>query len=100
LTVFVVRYSIVHKYNFYFIDTADTYTKIATSVEKLAAQEADKELQKFLLKTCDTFEKLRKLEARVATDEELKQSDTLRYFMRDTQAAKVNLFGVKHGAFI
>lgn len=29
------------------------------------------------------------LQARVGTDEELKLSDTLRYYMKDTQAAKV-----------
>jgi sorting nexin-5/6/32 len=74
-----------------FVGTADTYTKMAGNLEKLATQERSKELQKYLLKVADTFEKVRKLEARVATDEELKQSDSLNYFARDTQAAKVSL---------
>lgn len=46
-------------------------------------------MEKFLGKTSDTFEKARKVEGRVASDEDLKLSDLLRYYMRDTSAAKV-----------
>lgn len=35
---------------------------------------------------------LKKIEGRVASDEDLKLSDTLRYYMRDTAAAKLLLF--------
>lgn len=49
------------------------------------------ELDKFFIRISDCFEKMRKLEGRVATDEDLKLADTLRYYMRDTQAAKVQI---------
>jgi len=35
----------------------------------------------------DLFEKARKLESRVQSDMDLKLSDTLRYYMRDSKAA-------------
>ena len=57
-------------------------------IEQLT-MEKEEDMQKWYLKVADTFEKTRKLEARVATDEDLKQSDGLRYFMRESQAAKV-----------
>ena len=38
------------------------------------------------------FEKARKLEGRVASDEDLKTSDLLRYYVRDTEAAKILLY--------
>jgi sorting nexin-5/6/32 len=71
---------------------ADSYGKIALSLEKVGLLEAaggDKEFGKFIAKVTDTLEKLKKAEARVGTDEELKEADTLRYFMRETQAGKV-----------
>lgn len=71
---------------------ADSYIKVADTVEKLATMEKDENLQKWFLKVADTFEKTRKLEARVSTDEDLKRSDSLRYFMRETQAAKDLLY--------
>lgn len=43
-------------------------------------------------KVADIFEKARKIESRVSTDEDLKLSDTLRYYMRDTTAAKNLLY--------
>ncbi|MFH4975766.1 hypothetical protein AB6A40_002475 [Gnathostoma spinigerum] len=73
-------------------DVADTYGKISTCFERAAAQENDISLQKLYSRGMEVFEKLRKLEARVSTDEELKQSDTLRYYMKDTQAAKDLLY--------
>ncbi|CDW52486.1 sorting nexin 6 [Trichuris trichiura] len=45
-----------------------------------------------LLKISDTYEKIRKLESRVASDYDLKLSDTFRYTVRDTQAAKDLLY--------
>lgn len=38
------------------------------------------------------FEKARKLEGRVASDQDLKTSDLLRYYVRDTDAAKNLLY--------
>uniref|UniRef100_A0A6Q2Z7F9 PX domain-containing protein n=1 Tax=Esox lucius TaxID=8010 RepID=A0A6Q2Z7F9_ESOLU len=46
----------------------------------------------FLSKFADLFEKLRKVEGRVASDEELKLTELLRYYMRDIQAAKDLLY--------
>lgn len=75
-----------------FLDVADTYARIAHGTEKMGQLEAasgEKEFGRFLGKVTDIFEKLKKVEARVGTDEELKEVDTLRYFTRETQAAKV-----------
>jgi sorting nexin-5/6/32 len=55
----------------------------------LEAANGDKEFGRFLNKMTDVLERLKKLEARVGTDEELKEADTLRYFTRESQAAKV-----------
>lgn len=72
-------------------DVADSYIKISTNLLQLATTDNSK-LEKFLTKIAETFEKLRKVEGRVASDEDLKLSDTLRYYMRDTAAAKRLLF--------
>uniref|UniRef100_A0A7N8X8F8 Sorting nexin n=1 Tax=Mastacembelus armatus TaxID=205130 RepID=A0A7N8X8F8_9TELE len=45
-----------------------------------------------LIKLSDLFEKLRKVEGRVASDQELKLTELLRYYMRDIQAAKDLLY--------
>jgi len=47
-------------------------------------------IEKFYTKAADCFEKARRSEERVASDEDLKLSDTLRYWMRETAASKVN----------
>ena len=47
------------------------------------------DLESFYGKVADCLEKARKTEGRVASDEDLKLSDLLRYYMRDTSAAKV-----------
>ena len=51
-----------------------------------------KRLVGFLTKASDVMEKMRRIEGRVASDQDLKLSDTLRYHMRDTTAAKDLLF--------
>merc|ERR1712012_724373 len=43
-------------------------------------------------KLSDTFGKMRRIEGRVANDQDLKLSDCLRYHMRDTNAAKDLLY--------
>ncbi|XP_044016985.1 sorting nexin-6 isoform X2 [Aphidius gifuensis] len=72
-------------------DVADSYIKISSNLLQIATTDSGK-LEKFLTKIAETFEKLRKVEGRVASDEDLKLSDTLRYYMRDTAAAKRLLF--------
>jgi len=51
-----------------------------------------KSLENFLIKTSDAMEKMRRIEGRVATDQDLKMSDALRYHMHDSTAAKDLLF--------
>ncbi|XP_015512483.1 sorting nexin-6 isoform X1 [Neodiprion pinetum] len=79
------RQTVKHK------DVADSYIKISTNLLQLATTDNGK-LERFLTKIAETLEKLRKVEGRVASDEDLKLSDTLRYYMRDTAAAKRLLF--------
>lgn len=52
----------------------------------------DQSLENFLAKVADCMEKMRRIEARVASDQDLKLSDTLRYHTRDTAAAKDLLY--------
>uniref|UniRef100_A0A8C7TWF1 Sorting nexin n=1 Tax=Oncorhynchus mykiss TaxID=8022 RepID=A0A8C7TWF1_ONCMY len=49
-------------------------------------------LGKFFLKVSELFEKTRKIEARVAADEDLKLADLLKYYLRESQAAKDLLY--------
>lgn len=70
---------------------ADSYIKISSCLVQLATIDGS-ELEKFFSRVSDTFEKARKIEGRVASDEDLKLSDTLRYYMRDTAAAKNLLY--------
>lgn len=67
---------------------ADSYIKISTVTLQLASGESSN-LDKFLGKVADCFEKARKIEGRVSSDEDLKLADTFRYYMRDAAAAKV-----------
>ena len=73
---------------FVLVDVADSYIKISSALIQLATFD-NSDLEKFYSKTADTFEKARKVEGRIASDEDLKLSDLLRYYMRDTSAAKV-----------
>lgn len=72
-------------------NVADSYIRISSCLTQLATVESS-ELEKFFPKVAESFEKARKIEGRVATDEDLKLSDTLRYYMRDTSAAKDLLY--------
>ncbi|PIK49763.1 putative sorting nexin-6 isoform X2 [Apostichopus japonicus] len=79
---------------------ADTYIRVSSGLNALATleksdldnAEAIPESARFFIKVSEMFEKLRKVEARVATDADLKLSDLLRYYMRDTAAAKDLLY--------
>ncbi|KAG8232316.1 hypothetical protein J437_LFUL009415 [Ladona fulva] len=72
-------------------DVADCYIKISSGLIMLSIIDKGP-LEKFLTKVADTLEKARNLEGRVASDEDLKLSDTLRYYMRDSMAAKKLLY--------
>lgn len=67
---------------------AGSYSRIATDLIGLSTVDSNK-LEKYYAKNADCFEKARKSEERIASDEDLKLSDTLRYWMRETAAAKV-----------
>jgi sorting nexin-5/6/32 len=67
---------------------ADSYINISSNIVFLA-QIDNSQLESFFGKVADCFEKARKVEGRVSSDEDLKLADTLRYYMRDTLAAKV-----------
>ncbi|XP_048952872.1 sorting nexin-32 isoform X9 [Canis lupus dingo] len=70
---------------------ADDYIPISAALNSLGVQEVN-QLKMSFLKLAEFFERLRKLEGRVASDEDLKLSDMLRYYMRDSQAAKDLLY--------
>ncbi|XP_044757710.1 sorting nexin-6 isoform X1 [Coccinella septempunctata] len=71
-------------------ELADSFIKISGALVQLANIDPGP-LDKQLAKLADTFEKVRKLESRVACDQDLKLADTLRYYMRDSQAARALL---------
>jgi len=69
---------------------ADSYIKVSGGL--LALSSADPGLERSYNKVSECFEKARKLEGRVSYDEDLKLSDTFRYFMKDTGAARDLLY--------
>lgn len=73
-------------------NVAETYTKLGECLERMARAEADKSMARSLARGADAMHKLKKVEARAANDEELKLTDTLDYFQRDTNAAKDLLY--------
>lgn len=72
-------------------NVADDYNLISGALNSIAADNTTT-LKKHLEKCADVFEKLRKLEDRVASDQELKLTELLRYYTRDIQAAKDLLY--------
>uniref|UniRef100_A0A672JK86 Sorting nexin n=1 Tax=Salarias fasciatus TaxID=181472 RepID=A0A672JK86_SALFA len=70
---------------------ADDYIHISATLNSLSADDSTAN-KKNLDKLSDLFEKLRKVEGRVASDQELKLTELLRYYMRDIQAAKDLLY--------
>ncbi|OWR48111.1 hypothetical protein KGM_200455 [Danaus plexippus plexippus] len=71
-------------------EVADAHIKLSSCVTQLATREAQ-HTERFLSRAADTFDKCRKIEGRMASDQDLKLADTLRYYMRDTHAAKAVL---------
>ncbi|KAJ8250830.1 hypothetical protein COCON_G00227520 [Conger conger] len=72
-------------------NVADDYIHVSATLNSLSADD-DTALKPHLEKLADLFEKLRKVEGRVASDQELKLTELLRYYMRDIQAAKDLLY--------
>jgi len=72
-------------------NVADSYIRISSCMTQLATIE-NTTVNHILNKVSEGFEKARKLEGRVASDEDLKLSDTMRYYMRDSLAAKWLLY--------
>jgi len=70
---------------------ADSLIKVSSGLTDLATLE-EAGLAQLCGKTAESLEKLRKLEGRAATDEDLKLADLLRYHMRDAEAAKGLLY--------
>lgn len=71
-----------------FSDVASSYSRMASALVALSGTDTNS-LEKLYTKTADCLELARRSEERVASDEDLKLSDTLRYWMRETSAAKV-----------
>lgn len=67
---------------------ADSYIKISSVLVQMSPIDGPL-MGKFLGKIAECFEKARKIEGRASSDEDLKLSDTFRYYMKDTSAAKV-----------
>ncbi|KAI1897004.1 hypothetical protein AGOR_G00100740 [Albula goreensis] len=70
---------------------ADDYILVSATLSSLAADDTTA-LKGHLMRLSDTLEKLRKVEARVASDQELKLTELLRYYTRDIQAARDLLY--------
>ncbi|XP_069063974.1 sorting nexin-32 [Pleurodeles waltl] len=70
---------------------AEDYIPISSALSGLGVQEVN-DLKVTFLKLAELFERLRKLEGRMASDEDLKLTDLLKYYMRDSQAAKDLLY--------
>ncbi|KAE8601198.1 hypothetical protein XENTR_v10013577 [Xenopus tropicalis] len=68
-------------------NVADDYIHISAALT-CVAEEENTQVRKYLLKLAELFEKLRKVEARVASDQDLKLSELLRYYMLNIEAAK------------
>ncbi|XP_063154694.1 sorting nexin-5 [Candoia aspera] len=66
---------------------ADDYIHISTSLNNLALAESIV-IKKYLMKISELFGKLRKVENRVSSDEDLKLLELLRYYMLNIEAAK------------
>ncbi|XP_059225532.1 sorting nexin-32 isoform X2 [Stomoxys calcitrans] len=71
-------------------DVGECHQKISNSLRHLSTAEKGT-MEAFCAKSADIFEKIKNLEVRVASDQDLKLGDTLRYYQRDSEAAKALL---------
>ncbi|XP_069351873.1 sorting nexin-5 [Eulemur rufifrons] len=72
-------------------NVADDGIHPAACLHTLALEEPTV-IKKYLLKVAELFEKLRKVEGRVSSDEDLKLTELFRYYMLNTEAAKDLLY--------
>ncbi|KAK2705477.1 sorting nexin-6-like isoform X2 [Artemia franciscana] len=72
-------------------DVADSMLKVASQLAQLSAMDVSP-LEECFQKLIDYLEKSRKLESRVSSDEDLKLSDSFRYYVHETAAAKDLLY--------
>uniref|UniRef100_A0A8D0G961 Sorting nexin 5 n=1 Tax=Sphenodon punctatus TaxID=8508 RepID=A0A8D0G961_SPHPU len=72
-------------------NVADDYIHTSACLSSLALEEPTA-VKKYLLKVAELFEKLRKVESRISSDEDLKLSELLRYYMLNIEAAKDLLY--------
>ncbi|XP_075168460.1 sorting nexin 6 isoform X2 [Haematobia irritans] len=71
-------------------DVGECHQKISNALRHLSTAEKGT-MEAFCAKSADIFEKIKNLEVRVASDQDLKLGDTLRYYQRDSEAAKALL---------
>ncbi|NP_001279923.1 sorting nexin-5 [Callorhinchus milii] len=72
-------------------NVSDDYIHLSACLDDLVIQEKSP-LNPYYIKISELFEKLRKVEGRVASDEDLKLTELLKYYLRDIQAAKDLLY--------
>ncbi|XP_048392136.1 sorting nexin-5 isoform X1 [Stegostoma tigrinum] len=72
-------------------NVSDDYLNLSSSLNELAIDNKAP-LNNYYIKLSELFEKLRKVEGRVSSDEDLKMTELLKYYMRDIQAAKDLLY--------
>uniref|UniRef100_A0A2I3GQ16 Sorting nexin/Vps5-like C-terminal domain-containing protein n=1 Tax=Nomascus leucogenys TaxID=61853 RepID=A0A2I3GQ16_NOMLE len=68
-------------------NVADDYIHTAACLHSLALEEPTV-IKKYLLKVAELFEKLMKVEGGISSDEDLKLTELLRYYMLNIEAAK------------
>ncbi len=78
---------------------ADTFIKVSVALSDLGRLDnantpdgGGHALEAFIARAADALDKMRRIEGRVASDQDLKLSDTLRYHSRDLAAAKDLLY--------
>ncbi|KAH8271927.1 hypothetical protein KR044_011276, partial [Drosophila immigrans] len=71
-------------------DVGDSHQKISNALTQLSTTEKGN-VETFVAKAAEVFERIKNLETRVASDQDLKLGDTLRYYQRDSDAAKALL---------
>ncbi|XP_041032464.1 sorting nexin-5 [Carcharodon carcharias] len=72
-------------------NVSDDYLSLSSSLNELAIDNKAP-MNNYYIKLSELFEKLRKVEGRVSSDEDLKLTELLKYYMRDIQAAKDLLY--------
>ncbi|KAL9875299.1 sorting nexin-32 isoform X2 [Glossina fuscipes] len=71
-------------------EIGECHQKLSNALAQLSTTEKGL-METFCAKTAEIFEKVKNLEVRVASDQDLKLGDTLRYYQRDSEAAKALL---------